>query len=243
MRYRLNALLYLAAAALAVSGAPALAQKGGAVFDRPISMKTFPGKEDGQNVICTAYPDATVRQSLDGPSSDKAMLLRRANAPCGAKAPTGAIMLDTAGLELIGRKGDFLVFSEMDANGATGFTVIDARTGKAVLKDGTYGAKQFQSAKAEGGVVTLAYRRGINAECSLLDSGARCWSSIAMDGKLPEPLARNAPDPTICAGAYKKAKSPKDNPSIISFDVETKIDAAGKVATIPLGRPFCDARP
>ena len=64
-----------------------------------------------------------------------------------------------------------------------------------------------------------------------------------MDGKLPEPLARNAPDPMICAGAYKKAKSPKDNPRIISFDVETKIDAAGRVKTIPAGKPFCDARP
>lgn len=245
MRNRPKTLVYLGAAVavLGASCAPALAQKGGAIFDKPISMKKFPGKEDGQSVICTGYADVTVRQSLDGPSSDKAGLLRGANAACGAKAPTSAIALDTAGLEMLGRKGDYLVFSEMDANGATGFSVIDARTGKVVLKDATFGAQQFRSVSATGGVVTLAYRRGINAECSLLNSGTRCWSSIVMDGKVPEPLARNAPDPKICAGAYKKAKSPKDNPSIISFDVETKIDASGKVNTIPLGKPFCDARP
>ena len=244
MHNRPNALLFLAAAAsLGLLCAPAVAQKGGAVFDRPISTKKFPGKEDGQSVICTAYSDATVRQSLDGPSSDKARLLRGANAPCGARPPASAITLDTEGLEMLGRMGDFLVFSEMDANGATGFRIFDARSGKVVLKDATFGAQQFKSASASGGVATFAYRRGINAECSLLNSGARCWSSIAMDGKLPEPLARNAPDPMICAGAYKKAKSPKDNPSIISFDVETKIDAAGRVRTIPAGKPFCDARP
>ena len=244
MRKWLNALLCLAAAAtLGLSCAPALAQKGAGVFDRPISTKTFAGKEDGQNVICTAYADVTVRQSLDGPSSDKAKLLHGANAPCGAKPPASAITLETEGLELFGRKGDFLVFSEMDANGATGFRIIDARSGKVVLKDATYGTQQFKSASVAGAEVTLAYRRGINAPCSLLNSGVRCWSSLVMNGNIPEPLAGNAPDPMICAGAYKKAKSPKDNPSIISFDVETKIDAAGKVKTIPAGKPFCDARP
>ena len=244
MGNRSNALPYLAAAvALSASCAPALAQKGGAIFDKPISTKKFPGKQDDQNVICTVYPDVTVRESLDGPTSDKAKLLRGANAPCGAKPPVSAITLQTDGLSLVGRKGDFLVFSEMDANGATGFRIIDARSGKVVLKDATFSTQQFKSANAASGVVTLGYRRGINAECSLLNSGMRCWSSLVMNGNIPEPLAGNAPDPMICAGAYKKAKSPKDNPSIISFDVESKIDAVGKVKTIPLGKPFCDAMP
>ena len=244
MGNRSNALPYLAAAvALSASCAPALAQKGGAIFDKPISTKKFPGKQDDQNVICTVYPDVTVRESLDGPTSDKAKLLRGANAPCGAKPPVSAITLQTDGLSLVGRKGDFLVFSEIDPQGVTRFSVIDARSGKVALKDATHGSPEFKSAQFAGGVTTLAYTRGIGAKCSLLNSGMRCWSSIVMEGMVPEPLARNAPDPRICAGAYKEAKSPKDNPSIISFDVESKIDAVGKVKTIPLGKPFCDAMP
>ncbi|MCB1541589.1 MAG: hypothetical protein KDJ25_12365 [Rhodoblastus sp.] len=244
MRNRPNALLCIAAAAaLGASCAPALAQKGGSVFDKPISTKTIQGKQDGQSVVCTVYPDVTVRESLDGPTSDNAKLLRGADAPCGAKPPTSGMTLATDGLSLEGRKGDFLVFSEMDPQGVTNFSVIDARSGKVVLKDATYGSPAFKSANSAGGATTLAYARGIGAKCSLLNSGMRCWSSIVMDGMVPEPLAHNAPDPMICAGAYKKAKSPKDDPSIISFDVETKIDAVGKVKTIPLGKPFCDAMP
>ena len=63
------------------------------------------------------------------------------------------------------------------------------------------------------------------------------------DGKIPESLARPAPNPSLCAASYKAGKSPKDNPSIIAFDVETSIDASGKVATIAKGKASCDPMP
>ncbi len=131
----------------------------------------------------------------------------------------------------------------MDPHGAADFTVIDARTGKVLLKDATYGAPEFKSATAEGGVVTLAYRRGINAACSLLETGARCWGSLVDDGKIPASLARPAPSPDLCAASYKREKSPRDNSSIVAFDVETAIDGAGKVTTTARGKPICNPLP
>lgn len=231
-----------AACLISVSGAPALAQKAGAVFDKPASTKTL-GKDDTPKVICTAYADVIVREVQDGPTSEKAMLLRGANAACAAKAPAGAITIETEGLYLLGRKGDYLVFSALDANGAADFAVIDARTGKSVLKDATSGTPEFKSASAAGGATTLVYRRGINAPCSLPNSGARCWGSLVDDGKIPDSLARPAPDASLCGASYKKAKSPKDNPSVIAFDVETTIDAAGKVATVAKGKVACEPMP
>lgn len=228
--------------AIACAGIPAFAQKAGAVFDKAAASKTLTGKNDVKT-ICTSYADVTVRETQDGPTSDKAMLLRGAKAACDARTPAGAAMLDTEGLYLVGRKGDYLLFSGLDAHGAADFVAIDARSGKVVLRDGTVGSPEFASAKAEGGVVTLSYTRGINAPCSLLNSGARCWGSLVDDGKIPEALARPAPAASLCAAAYKKAKSPKDNPSVISFAVETTIDAAGKVATVAKGKVVCDAMP
>lgn len=232
----------LVAVALA-SGAPAFAQKAGAVFDKPASTKKLQTKPDAPEVICTFYSDAMVREAHDGPTSENAMLVRGATAGCADKAPTGVANMETEGLALVGRKGDYLVFSAMDPNGAADFSVIDARTGKTVLKDATYGTPEFKSASATGGKTTLAYKRGINAPCSLLNSGARCWGSLVDDGKIPESLARPAPNPSLCAASYKAGKSPKDNPSIIAFDVETSIDGSGKVATIAKGKASCDPMP
>lgn len=227
---------------IAASGAPSLAQKAGAMFDKPASTKTL-GKDDAPKVICTAYSDVVVREVQDGPSAEKAMLLRGSTAPCEAKAPAGAIMLETEGLYLLGRVGGHLVFSALDPHGAVDFSVVDARSGKVVVSDGTHGTPQFKSVRAADGVTTLVYRRGINAPCSLANSGARCWGSLVDDGKIPDSLARPAPNPSICAASYKKEKSPKDNPSIISFDVETTIDAAGKVMTVAKGKVACDPLP
>ncbi|MFO1167287.1 MAG: hypothetical protein U1E19_04080 [Rhodoblastus sp.] len=228
----------VAACLISASGPSALAQKAGAVFDKPASTKIF-GKDDAPKVTCTAYADVTVREVQDGPTSEKAMLLRGGAMPCGAKAPAGAITLETEGLYLLGRKGDHLVFTALDAHGAADFVVIDARTGKSVLKDATTGTPEFKAASAAGGATTLFYRRGINAPCSLLNSGGRCWGSLVEDGKIPDSLASPMPNPSICAASYKKEKSPKDNPSIIAFDVETIIDAAGKATTVGKGKVAC----
>lgn len=240
---RSNRLLLGALSAALLAGAPALAQKPGATFDRPASTKRLQAKPDSPQTICTIYADAMVRETQDGPSSENALLVRGANGACAAKAPASAIEMETEGLALVGRKGDYLVFSAIDPNGATDFSVIDARTGKVVLKDATYGSPEFRSANAAGDVVTLAYRRGINAPCSLLQSGARCWGSLVDDGKVPDSLARPAPAPALCAASYKRAKSPKDNSSIVAFDVETTIDGAGKVTTLSKGAAICDPLP
>ncbi len=243
INFLLRAGAWLGAGALIAIIGPVFAQKAGAVFDKPGATKTMQSKADSPKTICTSYADVMVRETQDGPASENAMLVRGPKAACEAKAPAGATTLETEGLALAGRKGDFLVFTAMDANGAADFVVIDARTGKTVLKDATVGSPEFRSANAEGGVVTLAYRRGINAPCSLPNSGARCWGSLVDDGKIPDSLARPAPAPELCAAAYKKSKALKDNPSLIAFDVETKIDASGKTTTIAKGKATCDAVP
>lgn len=232
----------VAACLTLAAGAPSLAQKAGAIFDKPVSTRMF-GKDDAPKVICTVYADGAVREVQDGPSAEKAMLLKGPNAACEAKAPTGAITLETEGLYLLGRIGDHLVFSALDPHGAVDFSVVDARSGKTVLTGGTHGTPEFKSARSAGSVTTLVYRRGINAPCSLANSGARCWGSLVDDGKIPNSLARPAPNPSICAASYRKEKSPKDNPSIVSFDAETTIDAAGKVTTLAKGKVACDPMP
>ena len=145
-----------------------------------------------------------MREVQDGPSAEKAMLLRGSTAPCEAKAPAGAIMLETEGLYLLGRVGGHLVFSSLDPHGAVDFSVVDARSGKAVVSDGTHGTPEFKSVRAADGVTTLVYRRGINAPCSLANSGARCWGSLVDDGKIPDVLARPAPNPSICAAKKRR---------------------------------------
>lgn len=232
----------VAACLIAASGPSVLAQKAGAVFDKPASTKTF-GKDDAPKVICTAYADVVVREVQDGPSAEKAMLLKGPGAACDAKAPAGAITLETEGLYLLGRIGDRIVFSALDPHGAVDFSVVDAHSGKVVLTGGTHGTPEFKSARSAGGVTTLVYRSGINAPCSLTNGGARCWGSLVDDGKIPDSLARPAPSPSICAASYKKEKSPKDNPSIVSFDVETTIDAEGKATTVAKGKVACDPMP
>ena len=147
---------------------PALSQSKFApgLFDKPSNVRKIPpkpGSSDSREVTCTYFPDVMIRVVSDGPTAEKAALVRGANPPCNANKLAGELTLDTDDMYFAGRKGAALVFFFMDSHGTSPFAVIDAQSGKAVLKDGTTGDAGLQSASFEQGGLRLRYRRSVNA--------------------------------------------------------------------------------
>jgi hypothetical protein len=88
-------------------------------FDTPVSVKTVePKADDSIEIRCTYFSDLVVRERVDGPESENAAIVRDANAPCTADTVPGETLLDTAGMTLDGRRGAFLLFSDLDPHGA-----------------------------------------------------------------------------------------------------------------------------
>ncbi len=187
-----------------------------------------------------------IREKQEGPTSDNAALVRGANPPCTAKPVPGEIPLETSALALAGRKESALFFLAMSSNGAEPFVVIDATSGRIVLKDGTesvQGRMGIQSAAFENGGLRLRYRRAFNAPCSILQNAAGCWAQMVKAGLLPQDMAQQVPSPQICNAAYQKAKAPRDNPSIVLYQTEIMVFGDGKTQTLSRGPVACDSMP
>src|SRR6187402_2362233 len=80
--------------AAALSAEPALAQSTFApgLFDKPASVRRVPPpkpNEDSTEVQCTYYSDFMIRVVTDGPTAEKAGLVRAANAPCSVRKLAG----------------------------------------------------------------------------------------------------------------------------------------------------------
>ncbi len=235
--------------AAALSAASALAQTTFApgLFDKPASVRKVPPpkpNEDSTEVQCTYYSDFMIRVVMDGPTAEKAGLVRAANAPCSAKKLPGEITLDTDNMSLVGRKGPALLFSAMDSNGSEPFVVIDAQSGKILLKDGTIGGPVpgIQTLAFEQGGLRLRYRRAFNAPCSILQNAAGCWARLVKEGLLPRDMAQQVPAPQICDAAYKKMKAPRDNPSIVIYQTEIIVFSAA-TQVVSRGPVGCDSMP
>jgi hypothetical protein len=206
-----------------------------AQLDRPVATKTVPAKSDDDptgEIQCTYYHDFMLREtSTDTPDPNNATLIPiAAGAPrpgCEAVQRDKVLTLRTEGYSYIGRKGRFLLFSATDPNGAVPFIVLDAESGKAVFDDGTPPDRGIQTVVLEGGVLHLGYTRAFNASCSLLEDPSGCWFRLAADGKVPAGIA--PPPRDLCAAPYKEENAPADDPSIVSYDVDTTIDAQGRV--------------
>ena len=243
----MRATALLAGVVLAVwSAAPALAQSTFApgLFDTPVSVRHVPPRnpnEDSTEIRCTYFADLMVRETQDGPTSENAAIVRNAKAPCTAKAGPGETVLDTAGMTLDGRRGAFLLFSDLDPHGATGFVVIDAKTGKIVLRDAALSNPVLQSLTLENGNLRLRYKRGINAPCSLMENAQGCWTQLVKEGLIPAEM--KAPSATICADAYKRDKAPRNNPSIVVYATEVTIDAGGSAKVLSRGTVECESMP
>ena len=231
----------LAAAAVLGPSAGAIAQQP-KPFDAPVTVKNLPPKSDAepQEVRCTYYPDLMVREVFDGPTAIAPALVLGNSAPCTAKANPGAREIEMADMVLDGRKGPFLLFSQMDPKDSTGFIVIHAPTGKAVLKDAALGDPQTMRLALDGtGALTFSYNRGANLSCSILEKPAACWAQSVKEGLVPQSMASQVPAAKLCAAAYKQAQSPRDNPSVLSYARTVVIGSGGDVTETARGPVSC----
>jgi hypothetical protein len=211
-------------------------------FDKPVSVRTItPKPDDSTEIRCTYFADLMVRETQDGPASENAAIVRNAKAPCTAEATPGEFVLDTSGMTLDGRRGGFLLFSDLDPHGATGFVVIDAKSGKILLRDAALSHPVLQSLTLENGTLRLRYKRGVNAPCSLMENAQACWAQLVKEGLVPPEM--KAPSAAICAGAYARDKAPRNNPSIVVYATEVAIDAGGSTRVLSRGAVECESMP
>jgi hypothetical protein len=246
-----RAAVFLAAIAAMVLGAAGQASaidREQRLFDPWSAVKTVPAKPADDplgEITCTYYPGLMVRETgTDTPDTGAATVVAYTGArpTCSKAAPAGSVTMKTQDFSLLGRKGPFLVFDAADPNGAVDFLVIAAATGKTLFTDAKSDTGGITAASLVGGVLHLKYRRGINADCSVLQNGAACWAKLVKAGALPASLAK-APLPVqACTSAYRKGqpRAPADDPSIILYDVETTVDLAGKSVVTIRGPVGCE---
>jgi hypothetical protein len=211
-------------------------------FDKPASVRSIkPKPDDSTEIRCTYFADLMVRETQDGPESENAAIVRSAKAPCTAKAGPGETVLDTNGMTLDGRRGSYLLFSDLNPHGATGFVVIDVKTGKILLRDSALSHPVLQNLALENGALRLRYRRGVNAPCSLMENAQKCWAQLVREKLVPADM--KAPTAQICAEAYARDKAPRDNPSIVVYATEIRIGAGGNTTTLARGAVECESMP
>ncbi len=211
-------------------------------FDKPSSVQIIrPKPEESTEIRCTYFTDLMIRETQDGPDSENAVLVRNAKAPCTAKPGSGETILDTSGMTLDGRRGAFLLFSDLNPHGATGFVVIDARTGKILLRDSALSNPVLQSLALENGNLRLRYRRGVNAPCSLRDDVRSCWAQLVRERLVPADMT--VPAAQICNETYARDNAPRDNPSIVVYATEVVIDTGGKANVVSRGAAQCEPLP
>lgn len=218
-----------------------------ALFDRPVAVQKVPPRSPDDPIgemLCTYYPDLMLRETgTDTPAPNAATLVPLPEGiprpPCDAGYRPREITLRTEGFGLIGRKGQFLLFSATDPNGAVPFLAIEARGGRVIYTDGTAADRGFQAVTVQNGILHLRYTRGFNASCSIVQGAAACWSKMLAEGKIPREIEQLAPSREVCAGSYAAEGAPADDPSIITYDVEMTIDPAGNAQVLSHGAVGC----
>lgn len=237
--------------ALALLTAPSSAETTLA-FDPPIKVIEIPPSGmpgTGDAVSCTYYADALVRISgVDTPAPDNALLVPlTASNPlpiCGRTTPSQGIALRSDTSNLVGRKGNFLVFRYVDQVSAGYFTIFDVRTGKVLFNDGIF--KGFTSVALNRGILQLGYNRGVNASCSLLSDRTGCWADLLATGQIPPGAFRGPPSREICKKGYgsdpidQRSVDAYVNHSIVSYDAALTLDGKGRALVRPVGALHCD---
>lgn len=222
-----------------------------ALLDRPVAVQKQPPKSETDlvgEIQCTYYPDLMVRETgTDSPDPNAATLIPlpagSTRPPCDAAQRPREITLKTEGFGFIGRKGQFLLFSAADPNGAIPFIAIEARGGRVIYTDGTAADRSFTAIAVANDVLRLHYTRGVNASCSMLQGAAACWSKLLTEAQIPREMASSAPSPEVCKAAYAAERAPADDPSVITYDVEMTIDLAGNAQMLSRGAVGCAPLP
>ena len=237
---------WLAVLLVSFASSPAIAD---GTPDRPLRTQTIQDA-DGDEIICTYYPDLVVRVTqTNTPAPGDATLIHVSKHPpaCSVKAVAGTL-LKTRGSSYIARRDAYLFFEEADPNGATGFSVIDARTGRAIVEDST-----LAGISAGGSIpviaatpvsLTMGYRRAVNMACSIIAEPARCWAAFTRDRRnaVPPTIARLAPPVWACAHSYALGKVDRNDPSIVAYEVLVnwkrgaglRVQTTGPVSCLPL---------
>ena len=222
-----------------------------AQLDRPTAVRKVPPKSNDDpngQIECTYYRDLMVRESgTDTPDPNDAAFVpiaAGASRPvCDATRHDGEVTVKTQGYSFVGRKAGFLLFSATDPNGAIPFMVLDANSGQIIFQDGTPAAGGIRAVAVENGALHLRYTRGFNASCSIMQDAAGCWSRLVAEGKIPPTMAQSPPSPKLCAASYRAAHATADDPSVISYDVDTTISAADSARVVPRGPVACSPVP
>ncbi len=212
-------------------------------FDTPISVQRLTPKNagPGPEIVCTRFADLTIREQQDGPTSKDAGLIAKGGT-CGRGKISGEKRVKTADMYFLGRKGPALVFQQMDAQGASGFVVVDADTGAIVFRDATVGEPAFTAASWADGQLSLSYTRGVNAPCSMLKDPAGCAAQLETQKLMSVALASRM-KPGACAASYREASAPDDNPSILSHLAEMVLVAGQRPKRTPRGPINCSPMP
>ncbi len=190
--------------------APALAADPG--FDKPIKQGHQPlagstSKSPKIGTSCFYFTGFMVKQVDEGeegaeqlsivPAADPAKLppCQRENLPDEKVIPP-----DEWSGYFKGVKGDYVLLDAEDGvDGALGFAVYAAATGKKLFEDSAFDG--LQQVSLDAGTLKLRYQRSFTGDCSVPKAGAGCWTSLAKTAGLD---ATKAPD---CAAGYLANKT------------------------------------
>ncbi len=221
-------------------------QAAGTAFDPATATQTVEptsASDPAGQVRCTYYTDFMVRETgTDSPFPGAAHLVMGPRRPvCTSIQGLREITLDTQSMTFAGRKGQFMLFTQTDPNGAMEFKVINISghtlyTDSAGMED-----NRFKSIDLEAGILHLRFTRAINAPCSILKSGTACMTKLIAGGMIPHAMAQ-APLPS-CKISYQKRQAGADDPSLISYDVDMTLNNQGKTHINSRSALSCDPMP
>ena len=206
---------------------------------------------DGGEISCTFYRDFMIRvPGTDTPSPGNATLVRPGKAPVTCSPGTQAgLSLETEEYAFMGRTGVYLFFEVANPFASVPFRIVDSRTGRTIIddvtEDGLSNPATIRTMKATPKSLSLAFRRALNTQCSVLAKPEACWRAITSkkDNGVPPEIARLAPPTKACAKTYGDAGIDSNDPSVISYDVQVawlsgrrrnQITASGPVGCWPL---------
>jgi hypothetical protein len=202
-------------------------------FDPPLQVVTLPSTGHGDEVICTYYADL--------------LIVRRVGSlpltQCGHHEPANGIDLPTQGNYFWGRKDIFLLFNAADPSGAGGFAIFDADNGHRLFQDSAAADNWIKSVDISNNILRMHYIRGINADCSLLSDGKRCWEHLIESGQIPRGFFAGPPPGTICADSYRASHARQDDPNLLSYEVALVLDRRGRAQSRPLSAIHCEPVP
>ena len=193
-------------------------------------------------VTCTYFPDFMIRVVSDGPTAERAALVRSANPPCNANKLAGDLTLDTPDMAFSGRKGGALFFFHMNSHGT--FAVYSDRRADRQTSCSTTGPPATPGFSLHPlNRVACACATGVRSTPPAPSCRQDAGRSLVKEGLVPQDMAQQVPSPQICSATYRKEKSPNDNPSIVLYQTDIVVFGDGKTQVLARGPVGCEPMP